>query len=398
VRTTSLVLVSLLAQVLAGCGGKSYRLGSDQDDPASGGAGSDGQAGLGGSGTGASSGATGSTGATSGGFAGASGAGTGAFGGTSGGFGGSASDGGAAGSPFTIIDADSSTPLVPDGFERIASEAVQGVAFIAADEEYIYFNNWGASVWRARHDGSSRELLADTAAYHLAADTSHVYWSNTNEIWRVGKTGGQAELVARLEPDPKTFVMWLTLDDSHVYASTYESQTVIRVPKSGGAHETMALSTTTMGGIALDERSVYFAEYTSNSGGVVQSRDLVSNATNVVFRSGAAAMTAVGNDLWLTHPGGNFELQFAIARVPLDGRRAIGYRAASHNFFFANDESHVYWVRNNHLARINRATGNDQTVARIESLFEGLAISRQWVFAADATQPGGVFRLRKPAP
>lgn len=370
-RIASLVFwAGLMAPALLACGGRSYRLGgeSESEPDAGAAAGSGGQAGFAGSG-----------GNDSGGFAG---------------------EGGSAGEPpTTIVDVDNSTPLVRDGVVRIISEELVGVSFVAADEDRIYFNNWAGSVWSAHHDGSGRALLAETEAYHLAVDATHVYWAKRAEIFRVPKDGGTVELVVTLEPNPATFAMWLSLNDSHVYASTYGGQNVVRARKTGSTYEIMARTVTTTGGVALGERAVYFADYTSSSGGLVQSRDLTSPVTGMVFRSGAAMMLTAGSDLWLTHPGGNFDLQFALARVPLDGGGATGYRAATHSFFFASDENHIYWFRNGILGRISRSNGRDQAVAQLpQGEPQGLAITRQWVFVADGTNPGGIFRVPKPAP
>jgi hypothetical protein len=387
VRTPRLLLlVAVLSPPLVACGGRSYRLGSEgTGDPD------------------ASSAAQGGQGGTSGGRGGNSGSGgTDSDAGSAGegGSGGSAGAvGGSAGQPTTIVDVDGWPPLYRGEIQHIVSEPNVGVAFLAADDEYVYFNNWGGAVWRVMHDGSGRTLLADTEAYHLAVDGEHVYWSRRAEILRVPKAGGRIETVATLDPYPDTFAMWLTPDDSYVYASTYGSKSVVRAPKAGGPYETLAETATTIGGVSLGNGSIFFADYTSSSGGTVQSKDLATSATRVIFRSGAAMMLTAGNDVWLTHPGGNFDLEFALARVPLDGSRPTGYRAASHSFFFAGDEHHIYWVRNGLLGRVNRASGREETVAEVPAGDpEGLAITEHWVFVADRSPPGGIFRVLKLLP
>jgi hypothetical protein len=357
--------MGLLTSTLLSCGGRSYRLGGEnQGDPAAGSGGLAGAIGSGGTGTGGVGGEVGS-------------AGTG-------------------GGSTTIIDVDGSPPLVQDGIVRIVSEDFFGVSFVAADEDHVYFNDWGGPVWRTRHDGSNRTLLAETTSFYLAVDASHVYWSTQTEIFRVPKVGGSAAIVTALDPKPETFAVSLALDDSHVYASTHENQSVVRAPKAGGAYEVMARTTTTTSGVAVGDRAVYFGDYTSNGGGTVQGLDLTSAATSVVFPSGAAMLLTAGDDLWFTHPGGNFELQFALARVPLDGTRATGYRAPSHSNFLASDESHVYWFRNGVLGRVDRSRWRDEAFAKLPSGEPmGLATSRQWVFVADGSQPGGIFRVPK---
>jgi hypothetical protein len=297
--------------------------------------------------------------------------------------------------PMTIIDVEDSTPLVRDGIERIVSEDLLGVIFVVADEEHIYFNTLAGPIWRARHDGTNRVQLADdTVAHHLVADENHVYWSRFTEIIRVPKAGGETEIVAVLSPQLESLAMSLALGDTFVYASTQESKTIERAPKTGGSAQVLAQTNGTTGGVAIDGSMLYWADYTALPEGRVHRRDLLTGETSTFFGSGGAMLLAAGEALWLTHPG----TPFSLARVPFDGGPATAYRSDSYSPLFAGDDTHVYWFRNGLLGRVNRETRRDETVAEVPGDALGIAVSKQWVFVADEAIPGGILRIPKPPP
>src|SRR5688572_7563126 len=61
--------------------------------------------------------------------------------------------------------------------------------------------------------------------------------------------------------------------------------------------------------------------------------------------------------------------------------------------------AHVYWMKDVSLSRIELATGNEQLVARLEIVDpETIAVTREWIFVSDASNAGGILRVRKPAP
>ena len=169
--------LGLLAEALGGCGGESYRLGSNTEIDPTGGAGVTGQGGDGQGGSSAGSGGVGDRLAP-------------------------LPDGGLA--------PPSSPPLIQDSTWIVSSEL--GVLHLATDEQHLYFNESGGPIWRTDHAGISVEKLVETQSYHMGADATHVYWTTNTDIRRVPKTGGATEIIAVLSGAPTSFG-WMTLDD-----------------------------------------------------------------------------------------------------------------------------------------------------------------------------------------
>jgi hypothetical protein len=302
---------------------------------------------------------------------------------------------------FSVVDVDDSAlspPLVREGIERITSEQSSGTAFVVADEDHVYFNTWAGAIWRAQHDGSSRVRLADNVVYHMVADETHVYCSSNAEIMRVPKSGGAPETVSVLGASPSLRVLALALTDEFVYATTEGGADVVRAPKTGGPYQLIATSSSSaLGGVAVNDQTVYWAD-TSRPEGTVLRHDLVTDATTMFFQTGGAMLLPIESDLWFTHPLSSATMPLALSRIPFGSGKATLYRANTHAIHFASDETHVYWFRNERLGRINRANRSDEPVAELPGEPMGVAVSKQWLFVADGAPSGGIFRLPKPPP
>ena len=78
----------------------------------------------------------------------------------------------------------------------------------------------------SRLKASRRSTLAMGA---LAVDDAHVYWTEDaacGSVWRVTKTGGPPEVVARYQPSPTSILV----DDKNVYwslAGSFSSSYVV---------------------------------------------------------------------------------------------------------------------------------------------------------------------------
>jgi hypothetical protein len=95
----------------------------------------------------------------------------------------------------------------------------------------------------------------------LAADEANLYTvtRQSNQVWRVPKDGSPPTLLAQA-----SWCSQLALDDAYVYftdsAQSPNAASVNRVPKTGGAVETVAAATNPWG-IYVDAHSVYWMEF-----------------------------------------------------------------------------------------------------------------------------------------
>lgn len=383
-------LVGLWAIDLAGCDGDSYRLGGlAESQEGSGGAAAEGGAavGTGGGSDGAGGSSAGSSG--SGGAAGSlpdAGAGGAFVGGAAGFFpvGGAAGSatGGAAGGPA----------LTQDVVKILDSS--EGVAAVEADEEYVYFNSWGGDVLRLDHSGLGLRQLAETVSYFMISDEAYLYWTTSSDIRRVPKAGGATEVVMTLKaPNTESVVaLELAVDATYVYASTYEGGTVVRAPKTGGTPEILARADGMMGGIAVAENALFWAEYDYH--GNVHRTELESGATSLFLPNGSGKMRVVGDDLWIP-PVTDEKL---IIRAPLAGGVNKRYPFGDYLTSLSSDGLHVYW-RWDALMRINLVTDAVEKVADIDAGPAGLAVTQHFIFVGGEGAPNGViYRISKPLP
>jgi hypothetical protein len=308
----------------------------------------------------------------------------------------------AAGGPAVTpgFGANDGGPALTSETARIVENQPGGVAFVVADEDYVYFNTWGGPIWRAGHDGSGRVELAGGITYHLAADETAVYYSSENGIRRVAKGGGPSELVLTPSSSGRVPAHWITLDDSYIYAATYEGQTVERAYKTGGQDRVLVYSDQLTAGVAVARGTLFWADYGGASVSNINRVDLSTGIGGRLYPSSGAMLRAVGEDIWFTLPGNGPLLNTALVRVPLGGGPVTEYSSfGTYSIYFGNDDTHVYWMKDFSLSRIDVATGNEQLVARLEIVDpETIAVTREWVFVSDASNAGGLLRVRKPAP
>jgi hypothetical protein len=101
----------------------------------------------------------------------------------------------------------------------------------------------------------------------LVADDSYVYWINAleNALYRVAKTGGRPERVARLEHD---FADSMAVDDMNVYLGVqrYDANfaplpgAILSIPKSGGVPVTLASGLGLTPDVHTDATHVYWLD------------------------------------------------------------------------------------------------------------------------------------------
>jgi hypothetical protein len=288
------------------------------------------------------------------------------------------------------------SPLTSE-FVEIVNLRDVNIGFLAADESHVYFNSWRGSVWRTDHDGRNVELLADDESYHLAADDTHVYWTTNTSIRRIAKAGGDAESVSVLKDRSENAPLWLAFDEGNVYCSTAEGGTVVRAPKTGGPFEVMATSAGTMGGVAVNGSSLFWADY-SFANGAIHRVDLSSGSAEILLPVGGATLRVAGGDLWFASeqemPSG--ERRSSLARLDVDptppGALKGNYTVPNYTLEFESDFRHVYWSYHE-LMRIDLQTGGQELVALLAG---SIAITDNWIFVGFGERPGRIVRLWKP--
>jgi len=268
-----------------------------------------------------------------------------------------------------------------------------GVSAIVADDDRIYYTSWGGWLRSADHDGENVVLLADTRAYHLTADATHLYWTTERDIRRIKKTGGRAQIVARLREtsDRLPAALWLAVDGDYVYASTYDDGTVVRAPKTGGTPEVIARVDGTMGPLDVADGRLYWSEYGWSTPVVEQ--DLATGQQRTFMTAGPYDVRRLGDDLWVVEVAADGAAT-RLVRVPLDGTPPVGFPGVS--MFLGDDGSDVYWMpASGQLDRIDPVSGASETIStRVPGNdLEDIAIAGGWVFLSDGAYPGGIDRL-----
>ena len=100
-------------------------------------------------------------------------------------------------------------------------------------------------------------------SWAVAVDVSHVYFGATNGLMRIRKGGGAPELVA---PASRPTIGSIALDDGSVYWATTQQRggppvmndwVVYRKAKGGGAQETLASDQNPIPELLVDDRFVW---------------------------------------------------------------------------------------------------------------------------------------------
>lgn len=180
------------------------------------------------------------------------------------------------------------------------------------------------------------EVLADKQDMPaaIAVDATHVYWANAGKaaVRRVPKAGGAVET---LWERADTGAYALALDATHAYFGTLGG--IGRVPKAGGAAETIE-SGDWPKRIAVDADAVYFASDTR------------------------------------------------VGRVPKagDAGAAVGLGGGGEVGDAAIDDAFLYWVQQDGVRRVPKNGGPTQLLARGTFRFTKLALGANEVFWGDA--------------
>jgi hypothetical protein len=151
-------------------------------------------------------------------------------------------------------------PKVGAGSCQVLANVVAPLALAAADAEAVYFTNHHITGYLAKVDvdgGTVIPLEEGSAHTGLALDATHVFWVGAGDVRSARKDGGELTV---LVPGARSGV--LAVDETHVYfTSTDEAQQIFairRVPKAGGASETLWSGPSAIGPMVIDAGRVYW--------------------------------------------------------------------------------------------------------------------------------------------
>lgn len=181
------------------------------------------------------------------------------------------------------------------------SAGVYGLA-IAGGFAYLCDSASG-EIWKVATTGGPSEIIATTSCRDLAANDTHLYWTNSDalepSIRRLSLPSGLPEDFDLAGPSTN-----LRLAGDHVYWTSYGTGEVFKRPISGLVSATNLLTTVTSGGpwgLTVDTSHVYFAEHRSSQGSISRvplgggpAEVLVAN------QEGAHEVVLDGSDLYWT--------------------------------------------------------------------------------------------------
>ena len=155
-------------------------------------------------------------------------------------------------------------------------QATPGIYEMALDATHLYWVTDGifgpSEVWRADRATAQREHLvtSDLRVYALAIDETHVYFGETagetGNVIRVPKAGGATQTVVAAADNPIS----IAVDETHVYFPRAFSPDgmVLRAPKEGGVPELVVADVDNPWDFAVDETHLYVSE--QNRGRVIR--------------------------------------------------------------------------------------------------------------------------------
>ena len=190
------------------------------------------------------------------------------------------------------------------------------------------------------------EVLTDQAGapVGLAADATHLYWIDAagERLQRMPKAGGAIQTLAT---GAQGLWPWaIAVDATHVYWIDTGEGAVRKTPRAGGATTTLATDQGDLIGIACDSSYIYVSGSTANGGRVRRIAKWGGAAQTIATASYPSAIAADGFFVYIADAhvlaGSN-----RILRVPRSGGAVTVLSSDEDALGLAIDGANVYWKR-----------------------------------------------------
>jgi hypothetical protein len=258
---------------------------------------------------------------------------------------------------------------------------------LAVDSTHVYWSDWD-QVWKAPRDGGPSTKVVklpavddDDFVTSIAVDGTALYiaWYSQggNAVLEQPLDGGALTVLASVQSTPVSVV----LDATHVYWVSFESGEVMKTPKSGGASTVIAGGQSSPSSVAVHQGDVYWTnagDMMSGSGGAVMKLPAGGGAP-VVVASEQGGPTALAVDdrglYWVNSIAGT------VMKLPFVCGAPVTLASGEHEpRGVAVDAHHIYWAE--YTGQVRRALLDGGPAVRIS---DSMTSSRNGPIATDAT-------------
>jgi hypothetical protein len=182
----------------------------------------------------------------------------------------------------------------------------------------------------------------------------------------------------------------IAVDGTYAYVTMYGSKTIVRIPKTGGAPETLTSSALLYWGIVVSHDAIYWGAHTAVGRCQLDGGPLPSLGPSAIDATGVAIDTT--NVYYTNYLGGA-----GVKAQPLDGgaETPIGTTGGSNGFRIAVDATDVYYGTTGGTLYKGPKTGAGATPFSTGHAFvDGVAVDATYVYFTDR-DGGTVFRMDK---
>ena len=238
----------------------------------------------------------------------------------------------------------------------------------------------------------------------IAADASHVYWASfaeTGAVFRVSKTGGPSQPLMTAVARPYEVVV----GDDDVFVTEYGTPptfagNVFRVPKAGGAVETLVPNTVAASELAADAQTLFWvSSHPAIDGASIHAVPRIGGQDVVLLSAEAHILDIVvhgGALYWLTAASPPTYSDGAIHRSDLDGtnRSTLAADLGRPALEIAVDDDFVYFGDRNDrtLSRVPVAGGARELIGVVPSTLQTIELAGAFVYVTTGAT-GGVHRV-----
>jgi uncharacterized protein YjbI with pentapeptide repeats len=207
---------------------------------------------------------------------------------------------------------------------------------VAVDRQHLYWTN-GLSIERSNLAGTVIDphfITLPAGAQHVTVDDQYIYWSNFSQIGRAKLDG--TDVTPKFIIPAGSTIGGLAVDDSHVYWAEGGSGTIGRANLDGtGVDSNFITGVGAVTGVAVDSQHIYWTELTASppgipAGGSIGRASIDGTGADPSFITGAATPFGITVDsahiYWTNNFNCDYQTQPAsgctggtIGRANLDG-------------------------------------------------------------------------------